>query len=238
LDKRSIAVTTKKIYLLEDDNDFANAVVESLEREGFAVNVFNQPHEFFYAVIKEMPHLAIIDWVLPEMSGLDVVRRLRQRQLPELAIIMLTQMNEEEYVVGALQAGADDFVIKPEHSAILVARVHAILRRYFPDSAEAVLTLARPPYRLEFRARQCFLHDKEMELAPREFDLFWTLLQGQGRLFSRSELLASVWGKHQDPGEHTLTQHVYAVRKKLALAEHGFKLAPIYGRGYRLDGPD
>ena len=231
-------MTNNQIYLLEDDPDFAAAVSANLRGEGFDVTIFEQPHQLFYAVAKVVPHLAIIDWVLPEMTGLEVVRGLRQLRLKALAIIMLTQMDEEEHIVCALQAGADDFVIKPEHGAILMARVHAVLRRYFPMSGEAVMTLARPPYRLEFRTRQCFLQDQEIALAPREFDLIWTLLQGQGRLFSRSELLASVWGKHQDPGEHTLTQHVYALRKKLALAEHGFRLVPIYGRGYRIDGPD
>jgi DNA-binding response OmpR family regulator len=225
------------IYLLEDDPDFSAAVKESLQRAGFEVDAFGLPHELFYEVKKVRPNLLIVDWMLPEMTGLEVVRNLRQLYGEQFAMIMLTQMDTEEHIVSALQAGADDYLIKPECGAILVARANAVLRRYQTATIEAVLTIERTPYRLLFESRQAYLNEQLIALAPREFDLLWVLFQNPNRLFSRAELLAAVWGKRDDVGEHTLTQHIYAIRKKLSFAEHGYRVAPVYGSGYRLEGP-
>jgi DNA-binding response OmpR family regulator len=230
-------VTSERIFLLEDDKDFATAVEDSLSKHGFDVSVFHLPHQFFYEVKKSCPSLAIIDWMLPEMNGIDVVRGLRQLQSTRLAIIMLTQMDSAEHIVNALDVGADDYLVKPEHGRVLLARVNAVLRRYYPQATEAILSIKRTPFRLEFGSRETFVGEVAVALAPREFDLVWTLFLNPGRLFSRSELLAAVWGKHEDPGEHTLTQHIYAVRKKMALAEHGYRIVPVYGTGYRLELP-
>jgi DNA-binding response OmpR family regulator len=228
---------TTSIYLLEDDLDFSAAVKESLQRAGFEVDAFGLPHELFYEVKKVRPNLLIVDWMLPEMTGLEVVRNLRQLYGEQFAVIMLTQMDTEEHIVSALQAGADDYLIKPECGAILVARANAVLRRYQTATIEAVLTIERAPYRLLFQSRQVYLNEQLIALAPREFDLLWALFQNPNRLFSRAELLAAVWGKRDDVGEHTLTQHIYAIRKKLSFAEHGYRVTPVYGSGYRLESP-
>jgi DNA-binding response OmpR family regulator len=228
---------TTSIYLLEDDLDFSAAVKESLQRAGFEVNAFSLPHELFYGVKKARPDLLIVDWMLPEMTGLEVVRNLRQLYGVQFAVIMLTQMDTEEHIVSALQAGADDYLIKPECGAILVARSKAVLRRYQTATIEAVLTIERAPYRLLFQSRQAYLNGQLIALAPKEFDLLWAFFQNPNRLFSRSELLAAVWGKRDDIGEHTLTQHIYAIRKKLSFAEHGYRVTPVYGSGYRLESP-
>jgi DNA-binding response OmpR family regulator len=230
-------LATTTIFLLEDDLDFSAAVQGSLQRNGFVVCAYSTPHELFYEIKKMRPSLLIVDWMLPEMNGLEVVKHLRQLYSEQFAIMMLTQMDTEEHIVNALKAGADDFLVKPECGAILIARVNAVLRRYRKAVSDAVLIVDRPPYRLLFQTRQVYLGDQLVALAPREFDLLWALFQNPNRLYSRAELLAAVWGKRDDVGEHTLTQHIYAIRKKLSFAEYGYRVTPVYGSGYRFECP-
>jgi DNA-binding response OmpR family regulator len=230
-------LATTNIFLLEDDLDFSSAVQSTLRSSDFGINAFAKPHDLFYEIRKTRPDLLIVDWMLPEMNGLEVVKHLRQVYNEQFAIIMLTQMDTEEHIVSALKAGADDFLVKPECGAILIARVNAVLRRYRKVTSDAVLSIDRVPYRLLFQTRQVYVGEQLVALAPREFDLLWALFQNPNRLYSRAELLAAVWGKGDDVGEHTLTQHIYSIRKKLSFAEHGYRVTPIYGSGYRFECP-
>jgi two-component system, OmpR family, phosphate regulon response regulator PhoB len=225
-----------RIFMLEDDEQFAVTIAERLRACTYEVSVFHHPHALFYELTKGSPTLVIVDWMLPEMTGLDVVKRLRQTVGTGIAIMMLTQMDSEEHIVGALEAGADDYVVKPGAGNELTARVKAVLRRYSP-AKEAVLEISSGPYVLDFRTQSAAIDGRKAELAPREFDLVWTFFSSPGRLFSKSELLAAIWGRQADPTEHTITQHIYSVRKKLSLAEHGFRLTSVYGTGYRLEQP-
>lgn len=222
------------IYLLEDDPAYAQTAAAWLRDQGHVVNAFELPHEFFYAVAKLPPKCAIIDWRLPQMEGVDVVARLR-RQLPSgVGIVMLTAMDQEHYVVQALAAGADDYIVKPASRAVTVARVEALLRRISPPHSDDDC-IDTPPYRFEFAIRKAKCGGRVVNLSPREFDLAWALFREPNRLFTRDELLAAVWGKEKDTGGQTLVQHIYAVRKKLALLAHGFQIVPVYGSGYRLE---
>jgi two-component system, OmpR family, response regulator RegX3 len=224
------------IYLLEDDPDCSACVEQWLGRAGHQVKVFERPHEFFYEVSKQAPRCAVIDWRLPEMEGIDVVARLRQLLSTGTGILMLTGLDTEESVVRALKAGADDYIVKPGSESIVVARIDALLRRMAP-AASTLTSIDRPPYRLDFGRREVTVLGHPVDLAPREFDLAWILFSEPARLFTRQELLAAVWGRHQDAGVHTVAQHVYMIRRKLALTEHGFRLNAVYGTGYRLELP-
>jgi DNA-binding response OmpR family regulator len=225
-----------KIYLLEDDTDFAIHIADRLRGRGYIVRIFHHPHELFYETSKEIPTLFIVDWMLPEMLGLDVVKRIRQKIGKNVAVMMLTQMDTEEHIVSALEAGADDFVVKPASGEEFCARVVALVRRYQP-TVEAVEKIELGPYTLVFDIQTVTLQGQPIELAPREFDLGWMFFSNTGRLLSKSELLAAVWGRHSNSSDHTLTQHIYALRKKLALADNGFRLTSIYGTGYRFEQP-
>lgn len=226
------------IHLLEDDEIFAQSVQGVLQRRNHEVQYFTTPHAFFYQLTKQQPRCAIIDWMLPEMIGVDVVRRLRQQMGRNVGVIMLTAIDAEQNVVEALGAGADDYIVKPGTSAVLSARVDALLRRLGEETATTAKRIEIGPYVLDFTQQSVRVTGEPVELTPREFDLAWTLFCSPSRLFTKQELLAAIWGRNSEFGYHTIAQHVYSVRKKLALAEHGFKLLAVYASGYRLEWPE
>ncbi len=224
------------IYILEDDPECSAYVMDWLQAAGHTVKTFVRPHEFFYALSKQPPQCAVVDWRLPEMQGIDVVSRLRQLMSGAVGVLMLTSVDSEDSVVRALSAGADDYIVKPGSESLLVARVGALLRRLTPSESRN-LVVERPPYKLDFARRVISIEGRELDTAPREFELAWAFFSEPARLFTKQELLAAIWGKQQDAGEQTVAQHVYLVRRKLALAENGFKLISVYGAGYRLEVP-
>lgn len=224
-----------QIYILDDDDAFATSVGEALTRCGHVVQCFGAPHEFFYRVSRMPPRIAIVDWMLPEMSGYEVVRRLRHSIGARIGVIMLTALDSEDKAVDVLGAGADDYLVKPITDALLTVRVEALLRRLMPAELTHAKRLAVGPYLLDLPTRSITVSGEAVEIAPREFDLAWTFFSHPSRLFTKEELLAAIWGKQTALGCHTIAQHVYALRKKLALAEHGFRLLSVYATGYRLE---
>lgn len=225
------------VFVLEDDVGFAAETCAALRKAGYEVEHFAAPHEFFYALKKRVPDVAIVDWMLPELPGIDVVKRIRATVGRSIVVLMLTQLDTEEAIVDALRAGTDDYVVKPSTERIILARVSALLRRA-QATAQTPAVLDVPPYRLDHRKQQAWIDALEVALTPREFDLAWCLLSQPGRLFTKEELLASIWGKQTEVGAHTVSQHIYAIRKKLALIENGFRLLAVYGTGYRLEVPE
>lgn len=232
---KSISAPVALVFVLEDDAAFAAETCTALRDVGHEVEHCSTPHEFFYALKRRPPAVAIIDWMLPEMTGLDVVKRIRELFGRSIGVLMLTQLDTEEAIVDSLRAGADDYVVKPSTEAIVTARVGALLRRAQNATIDAPLVLNLQPYHLDYRKQRVTCKGEDVALAPREFDLAWSLFSQPGRLFTKEELLASIWGKDTDVGAHTVSQHVYAVRKKLALLENGFRLLSVYGTGYRLE---
>jgi DNA-binding response OmpR family regulator len=225
------------ICLLEDEERIALDVCTLLRACGHAVEWFDAPHRLFYRLGKRGADCVVVDWVLPEMSGLDVVARLRQTVGKQVGLLMLTAMDSEECIVSALRSGADDYIVKPCAGAILTARVEAVLRRVKgPPSAREELEAG--PYRFEFLSQRVLLHGEPVDLMPREFDLAWTLFSEPGRLITKEALQAAIWGRLGGFTDHTLAQHVYALRKKLALAQHGVRLVAVYAAGYRLEVPE
>jgi DNA-binding response OmpR family regulator len=226
------------IHVLDDDKQFSQAVQTALQGQSHQVRCFDTPHAFFYQLSKEQPRCALIDWALPEMQGVDVVRRVRRQAGRKLGLIMLTAMDGEENVVQALSAGADDYIVKPGPQAVLAARVDALLRRLAEEPAARDQRIELGPYVLDFAQQTVCVCGEPVELTPRELDLAWTLFSCPSRLFTKQELLSAIWGKNCAHGYHTISQHVYSIRKKLSLADHGFKLLAVYASGYRLQCPD
>jgi DNA-binding response OmpR family regulator len=224
-----------QIHILEDDEACAGALAELLIRQGHEPKCFGAPHEFFYQLTKLPPRCAIIDWMLPEMSGLEVVKRTRQLVGGQMGIILLTSLDDEKRAIAALGAGADDYIVKPATDLLLATRLDALLRRLVPTQAAMATRLELGPYVLEFGTLRASIDGRDAGLAPREFDLAWTLFAQPSRLFTKDELIGLVWGRQTDFDMHTIAQHVCALRKKLELVAHGFRLQSVYGTGYRLD---
>ena len=223
------------IHLVETDRGCGNALAGLLSERGHDLACFSAAHQFFYQLSKCPPGCAIIDWELSSARGLEVVERTRQLVGGRMGIIVLTPGESEEQIVSALDAGADDCVCKPTNDVLLAARIEALLRRLVPMRVAMEKRIVRGPYTLDLGSRTATVDGCDAGLAPREFDLAWTLFSQPSRLFTKSELLALIWGKQTEFGAHTISQHVYALRKKLKFDKHGFKLQSVYATGYRLE---
>lgn len=223
------------IHLIEDDDQCSGFVDKVVRRMGHEPTVFPHPCEFFYQLNRMPPHCVVVDWALPEMNGLEIVRRIRELQGWRMGIIVLTALGCDEKAISALKAGADDFICKPVVAAVLAGRIDAVLRRVNPAEVRGDHRVCLGSFTLDRTDRGVTIGDVKVELAPREFDLAWTLFSQPSKVFTKAELLSSIWGRHTRCGDQTITQHVYALRKKLHLAAHGVCLLSVYGTGYRLE---
>lgn len=224
------------VFMVEDSPESAQAITQALRQHRYEVTPFESPHEFFYALKKRSPKLVIVDWMLPEMDGVELVKRFRATMGPQVPVMMYTNVDGEHSVVAALGAGADDYVSKDTSVRVLLARINALARRavdgYQPSDNKVV-----GPYRLLFSAQEVYVDDERIDVTPREFDLIWVLMNNPGRLFQKEKLAAAIWGKQAENKFHTLSQHIYTIRKKLRLTDFGYRLLCVYGSGYRFELP-
>jgi len=195
---------------------------------------------FLKAVRRDSFDLYLLDWIVPDISGIEVLRKLRRDQDDNTPAIITTVRDKEQSVVRALELGADDYIVKPIRRAELVARVAAILRRSGVASADKILTLA--PYVLDITKQCIFLEGEEAQmeeiaLTNREFGLAYLLFKNAGKLLSRSHILEAIWGIDDNSlTTRTVDTHVSRLRKKLRLnSENGWKLTAVYQHGYRLE---
>ncbi|HEY6985987.1 MAG TPA: response regulator transcription factor [Rhodanobacteraceae bacterium] len=223
------------IGLLEDDADQAAFVQEWLEESGFTVRVYRTAAEFRRRQGGESIDILLLDWMLPDTPGIEVLGWIRASANSRLPVIFLTARGAEDDLIRGLASGGDDYVIKPAKKRELIARVNAVLRRH-GGNGENDGELDLPPYRLDSRRRRISLNGREVELTQREFDLANFLFRRQGRIVGREALLANVWNLSSAVSTRTVDTHVSRLRKKLDLnGENGWRLAAIYQHGYRLE---
>lgn len=223
------------VGLLEDDADQAAVVAEWLEESGYTVRQFRTAAEFRRRQGSEAVDLLLLDWMLPDIAGIDVIAWIRASANSKLPVIFLTARGAEEDLVRALASGGDDYVVKPAKKLELLARVNALLRRHAGD-AETAGHIVLPPYLIDARRRRISIDGREIELTQREFDLASFLFRRQGRIVGRDALLENVWNLSSAVSTRTVDTHVSRLRKKLDLnGEHGWRLAAIYQHGYRLE---
>jgi DNA-binding response OmpR family regulator len=223
------------VGLLEDDADQAAIVSQWLEEAGYTTRVFRTAGEFRRRQGNESIDLLLLDWILPDTPGIDVLAWIRASANARLPVIFLTARGDEEDLVRGLQNGGDDYIVKPPKQRELLARVNAVLRR-LGENGEASGEIDLPPYRLDPQRRRVSVNGKEIELTQREFDLASFLFRRQGRIVGRDALLENVWNLSSAISTRTVDTHVSRLRKKLDLnGEHGWRLAAIYQHGYRLE---
>ena len=226
-----------RIALLEDDIDQATLLRQWLESAEHTVNHFEDAAEFLRATHYESFDLFILDWLLPESSGLTVLKEVRERHATHPPVLFVTVRDDERYIVRALEAGADDYMIKPVRRSETLARINALLRRSV-GTVEAPIDA--PPYQFDLEHHQVRLHDEIVSLTPREFELAAFLFRRAGQIVSRNHLLESVWGTgHAALNTRTVDTHISRLRKKLHIVpENGWTLASIYQHGYRLEATE
>jgi len=224
------------IGVLEDDEDQRSLIGLWLEAGGHTHRDFGTIAAMMDALKRERFDLLLLDWLLPDGNSDEVLHWVRRNLGWEVAVVVLTAREEEAGVVQALQAGADDYVVKPPKQNELLARLSAAARRARPGSLP-VLHLG--VYEVDIQRHILSMNGSPVTLTQKEFDLAVYLFQSPGKLLSRDHLLNKIWGLNTDVDTRTVDTHVSRLRKKLALdGSRGWKMSPVYGYGYRLDRID
>ena len=226
---------SKHVLVVEDDEALRTLIEYNLGKEDFTVTTARDGEEALLKVEETKPDLVILDWMLPNVSGIEVCRRLRAKQATQsLPIIMLTARAEETDRVRGLETGADDYVVKPFSMEELVARIRAVLRRIRPSLVSD--TVSCGDIEVDRTAHRVRRSGQEVHLGPTEFRLLDHLMQNPGRVFSREQLLNAVWGSDVFVEARTVDVHIGRLRK--ALGKHGDRnpIRTVRSAGYSLEG--
>lgn len=225
-----------KIAYLEDSVEYATIVCTWLRDAGYDVEHFDRGEKCARAVYVGDFDACILDWLVPDLSGLDVLARLKLKQREAMPpVIFTTSRDDEADIVTALNAGADDYIVKPLSRSVLLARLQVVLRR---KNTELENNPVKVLGRLTVNAskRQFLLDTQLVVLNERETDLAVYLFQNIGRLLTREHLIKIVWALAPDVDTRTVDVHMSSLRRKLSLVpESGWRLLSIYGHGYRLE---
>jgi DNA-binding response OmpR family regulator len=218
------------ILVVEDEANIASFVAMYLKKAGFEVSVARTGTEALAKAGSESPSLMILDLMLPDLDGIEVCRKIRQRS--DMPILMLTARDDDVDKIIGLEVGADDYLTKPFNPRELVARVKSILRRSTSRRREAEgSALEHGGLRIDSGRREVTVEGEEIQLAPKEFDLLWELLDHRGLVLTRDQLLERVWGYTFAGDTRTVDVHVGQLRRKLGEA---CPIVTVWGVGYKV----
>lgn len=224
-----------RVALLEDDADQARLLVKWLSEAGHTCEHFDASRRFIRQIKRESFDLLVLDWLVPDMSGLEVLDWVRDNLDWRIPIIFVTTMDREEDIVRALEHGADDYITKPVRERELLARIAAVARRTV-SADEGKPELDFEPFRIDQEHRLVYRTGERIELTQKEYDLAVFLFKNAGRVLSRGHILQNVWGRNPDINTRTVDTHVSRIRTKLGIApETGWRLTSVYQHGYRLE---
>jgi len=224
-----------KIALLEDEIEQAENLSALLVEDGHGCDYFHTGKSFAYAVLHNSYDLLILDWQLPDMEGTEVLKEIRSELSWRIPVLFLTQKDGENDIVTALDAGADDYLVKPARPAELKARLNALSRRTGNETEEQE-EIVIGPYVINLSKRTIISSGEDITLTDKDFDLAVFMFQNIGRLLSRDFLLERVWGISSNINTRTVDTHMSRLRRKLNIKpENGFRVKTIYQHGYRLE---
>lgn len=223
-----------RVAVLEDDLIQQQTMGEALSGADIEAKIFGTGKEFGFAMRRESFDAMVLDWTVPDTTGIEVLKSLRDTGM-RVPVLFATVRDAEEDVVEALNAGADDYMIKPLRGAELVARLRALVRRAQPPTSdERYLNYDR--FSFDLRTLTLSVQDEPVELTQKEFHLALLLFRNIGRPLSRGHIREEVWSHDSEVPSRTMDTHVSRVRTKLGLRpEDGYLLAPVYSYGYRLE---
>jgi len=226
------------IGILEDDEDQSALLDLWLSDAGYDVTTCGEGPEFIRAAQSRGFDLMMLDWLVPEMSGFEVLEWVRTHVREHVPVVFLTTQVEEEHIVAALEAGADDYVTKPARHDELLARVGALARRSGLTEQQAD-TLEIGEFVLDRKLGRVMKNAEEISLTGREFELAWFLLSNLSKILSREYLLRHIWNINSAVNTRTVDTHISRIRSKLGLRpENGWQLSAVYHYGYRLEQLD
>ena len=230
-------MTQALIYIVEDEPAQVEMLSYNLEKENFRTTVAGNGEGALLLVDEATPDLIILDWMLPDISGIEICRRLRaMAHTKDIPIIMLTARGEEADRIRGLETGADDYVVKPYSPAEMVARVRALLRRTRPSLTEGTLEYAG--ITVDASQHKVTRQGQSIHLGPTEYRLLLTLMERPGRVLNRGQLLDLVWGQDEYVEDRTVDVHIRRLRKALDLPGTKDPIRTVRGAGYALNIDD
>ena len=224
---------TGKIFIIEDEPSIIQLVKHNLEKEGFVVSSSLNGNEGLKELKKFQPNLLLLDWMLPDLSGIDVCKNIRRDNIfRNLPIIMLTAKGEEEDKIKGLDSGVDDYLTKPFSFNELLARIKAVLRRSDPKIVSDLLEFE--DLKLDRVEKRVFRDKQELKLGPTEFRLLEFFLLNPKRVFSRDQILESVWPNNINVEGRTIDVHIRRLRQSINTKDKKELIRTVRSSGYSL----
>lgn len=223
---------TIQILIVEDETAIQTLIAYALKQTGYAVLQAENAEKALSMINKKLPDLVLLDWMLPQMSGVEFARFLRhEERTRQLPIIMLTARVDENDKVCGLEIGADDYITKPFSPRELIARIKAVLRRRLPEKSNELIKIN--DMSLDPSTHQASVGEIQVSLGPTEFRLLYFLMTHNERVYSRGQLLDRVWGDHVFVDDRTVDVHIRRIRKALEVVGKDQLLQTVRGAGYR-----
>ena len=220
------------IYIVEDDVNIREIESFALKNSGYTIEDFACAKDFFARIRDKVPDLVLLDIMLPDEDGLEIVKKLRKKAETRMVpIIMVTAKTSEMDKVKGLDIGADDYLTKPFGVMELISRTKALLRRSLHMSEEKLLSIG--DIFLDDEKRMVYVHDVPCELTYKEFELLKMLMQNAGIVIPREEIMVHIWGMDSEGESRTLDMHIKTLRQKLG--ESGSRIKTVRNVGYRLE---
>ncbi|CAG9191098.1 DNA-binding response regulator [Paraburkholderia sabiae] len=224
-----------RIAVLDDDVAQADLVCQSLAVDGHDCHAFAEGTALVKQLRRQTFDLLVLDWNVPDMSGEEVLKWVRQSLSDRLPVLFMTSRSRETDIASILNKGADDYVVKPVATSVLLARVRSLLRRAYQLN-HAATKESFGEFEFELGAKQVVARGTPVTLTQKEFELALLLFRHLSQPLSRAHILEAIWRQDVDIPSRTMDTHVSMLRAKLGLRpEHGYRLTPIYGYGYRLE---
>ena len=222
----------KKILIVEDEKDMVTGLKFNLEARDYAVIAAYDGEAGYRKALEEKPDLVILDLMLPKRNGYEVCKSLK-KEIPDLPIIILTAKSQEAEIVTGLELGADDYITKPFSVLELLARIKSVLRRV-KSGSQLPEVYRFGNLEINFRKYYARKEGKSLTLSPREYEILKCLIERQGEIVSRDDLLNQVWGNYSFPNTRTVDAHIAKIRRKIEDKPEEPKLIiTIHGIGYK-----
>ena len=222
------------IFSIEDEEALVSLLEYNITSAGFKFEHSINGYEGMMQLQKVNPDLILLDWMLPDIAGTEICKFVRSKKdLKNIPIIMLTAKGEEEDLLSGFDMGCDDYITKPFSPAELIARIKALLRRANTDSNNSVLTFGI--IKMDTGTHRVYCCDQEAKLGPREYRILEFLMRNPGRVYSRQQILDSVWGTNVYVTDRTIDVHIRRLRKALSSTEECKVIRTIRSSGYSLD---
>lgn len=228
---------SEKVLIIDDEMHIVELLRFNLETSGYKTIYSYDGFDGFIKSKEEKPDLILLDWMLPNISGIEVLKKIRQdADLKKIPVIMLTAKNMEDDKVEGLEVGADDYITKPFSIKELLARITSVMRRYGMNTGKESEELTAGNLKLNLTKHEVKINDKKVDLTLKEFELLKLLLKNRGKVLSRNFLLDEIWGYEYYGETRTVDVHIRYLRKKLEEAGADEKyIETIRGVGYKID---